>query len=432
MKDIAKQIIIKLLRIESKAILKKYKPQIVGITGTVGKTSTKEAVYAVLSEFEYVRRSPKSYNSELGIPLTIIGAKNPGNDLAGWVKVLLEGLLHIILPSHYPKWLVLEVGTDRPGDISEATEIMKPDIVIVTKLSRTPVHVENFASLEDLFEEKGNLVRSLKPGGTLILNADDEDVVAYRTFSDERIILFGNSAGSDVRADNYEIVYDDGKRARGVQFDIYMTGKEDKSYPVFVEGTLGESHSYHALAAMATAQALGEDLAHAAKSLSRLLPTAGRLRLIDGLKESTIIDDTYNSSPVAVEEALKALKSVKGKRKIAILGDMLELGRFTVDEHRRAGERAAKVADILAVVGIRSRYSAEAALNAGMSEKVVYQFDESIEAGKFLKDAVQKGDVILVKGSQGMRMEKAVLELMAHPEDKEKLLVRQDAEWKNR
>lgn len=435
MREIFKAVVIVLLRYESKAVLKKYKPKIIAITGTVGKTSTRDAVYKALSEFEYARRSPKNFNTEFGIPLTILGAKNPGRSPTGWIKVLFEGLVLIIFPTHYPKWLVLEVGTDRPGDIREITTWLKPDIVIVTKLSKVPVHVENFAGPEDLFEEKGHLVRALRPGGTLILNSDDEDVMNYKNISEEKVMLFGNKFGSDIRAADYGIVYDDQKMPRGIGFNV-LVGEDAEPLPVAISGTLGESHSYHVLAALSVIKLLGEDLRVAAKSFTRENPTPGRVRLIEGLKGSLIIDDTYNSSPVAVEEALKSLKSIKLStrtgRRIAILGDMLELGRFTVDEHKKIGEKSAKVAKLLATVGIRSRYTAETALQKGMGEECVFQFDDSSEAGVFMKDLIKKGDIILVKGSQGMRMEKIVEELMAHPEDREKLLVRQDAEWQNR
>ncbi|MHB1330804.1 MAG: Mur ligase family protein, partial [Minisyncoccota bacterium] len=185
MKEILKQILIKILYKESELILKKHKPKVVAVTGTVGKTGTKDAIYSVLREFEYVRRSPKSFNSEIGIPLTILDVKNPGDDILGWVKVLLEGLLIAFFPSHYPKWLVLEVGTDKPGDIEEITKWLKPDVVVVTKLADVPVHVEAFGSKELLFEEKGKLVQALKTGGTLILNADDERVVAFEELTNE-------------------------------------------------------------------------------------------------------------------------------------------------------------------------------------------------------------------------------------------------------
>ncbi|MBX4189311.1 UDP-N-acetylmuramoyl-tripeptide--D-alanyl-D-alanine ligase [Candidatus Parcubacteria bacterium] len=419
-KSSLKYLVSYLLEKESVAILKKYKPKIVAITGTVGKTSTRDAVFAALSQFVHARKSPKNFNTDIGVPLTIIGRGNPGADLLGWLNVLLEGLILIILPNHYPEWLVLEVGTDRPGDIADLARWLKPDIVIITKLSKVPVHVEAFKNPEELFNEKGNLVRALKEGGTLILNADDEDVMEYRTFTDENIVLFGSTEESDISASHYEIVYDEGGKPTGICFDVSVKGEV---YAVRLPDTLGEQHMSHVLAAMAVCKLLGESLAVAAKSFHKEEPTPGRMRLIPGKNGATIIDDTYNSSPAALEEALNTLEQVKGKRKIAIIGDMLELGKYSSEEHRKAGERAGEIADIFATVGVRAKH---------MGAREELQFNNSTEAAEFMKGEVREGDVVLVKGSQGVRVEKVVEALMAEPEKKKKLLVRQDEEWEKR
>lgn len=430
MKEILKQVLVLILHKLSALVIRRYNPKIIGITGTVGKTTTKDAVYTALARFESVRKSQKSFNSELGIPLTILDSDNPGRDVLGWIRVVIDGLIMLVFKSPYPKWLVLEVGTDKPGDIGLITKWLHPDIVVVTKLSKVPVHVEAFGSPEYLFEEKGNLVKALKPGGTLILNADDEDVMAYKGISEEKLLLFGEKSGSDIGFSDYQIIYDENNLPKGIKFGISF-GDEDLQY-VSLMGTLGEQNISHILVALLIARDLGLDVRLAMNSFKSEQPTPGRMRILDGLKGSTIIDDSYNSSPIALEEALKTLKSIKvsrGHRKIAILGDMLELGRYTVDEHKKMGERASKSANIFVAVGIRSRYAAQEALNNGMSEGKVFQFDDSLEAGMFMKDLIKEGDVILIKGSQGARMEKCVEELMAKPEYKEKLLVRQSADW---
>ncbi len=429
-KDTFKRAVVLLLEKEAKAALKKYKPKIVAITGTVGKTSTKDAVYTALSKFYFVRASNKSFNSEIGIPLTVLNLPNAGSDAFGWIRNILNGLVLILMPSHYPEWLVLEVGTDKPGDIQSVTKWLTPDIVIVTRLSKVPVHVEAFDSPEDLFEEKGNLVKALKRGGTLILNADDPDVVAYKNLSEEKIVLFGNSSGSDISSRDMEILYDERNMPKGITFKVVSEGEE---YPVYLCGTIGEHHAYHVLAAFAVCRTIGEHLSIAAKAFKNHEPTPGRLRIIEGIKESAILDDTYNSSPVALEEALKSLGNLeKAKRRIAILGDMLELGRFSVDEHKKMGVLAVKYADVLVTVGVRSRYAADSALDSGMDESKVLQFDDSREAGDYVQNIIEPGDAILVKGSQGVRMERVVEEIMAHPKDKQMLLVRQDKEWQKR
>ena len=157
------------------------------------------------------------------------------------------------------------------------------------------------------------------------------------------------------------------------------------------------------------------------------------MRIVAGLKDTVIIDDTYNSSPTAAERALSTLLELKtGGSRIAVLGDMLELGQFSVREHEKLGEQAAETADVLFTVGVRARKIAEGALEAGMNEKRIFQYDDAVSAGRELQNYIKKGDVILVKGSQGIRCERIVADIMAHPEQAEALLVRQSSVWLNK
>lgn len=435
MKQILRQIVIFILQKEAQAVLKKNKPQIVAVTGTVGKTSTKDAIYTALSNFYVTRKSQKSFNSEFGVPLTILGIQNISSvnvsldSFFFWLKVILKGIDLVLLPSFYPEWLVLEIGADHPGDIQKITKWIKPDVTVITKLSKTPVHVEFFSSVEEVFEEKGYLVRALKPGGVLILNADDEDVLSYKNLSEEKVILFGNTPDADIEGSDYQVIYDENKLAKGIKFEVRV---ENESYPIILEETLGSHHAYHILAALAVVKAVGESVEIASKNMGKHKPTPGRMRLLPGIKNTLVIDDSYNSSPVAVTEALNALNSLKAKRKIAVLGDMLELGKYSRDAHAKVGEEVEKVTDILVTVGVRARTIADSALDFGMDESAIFQFDDSQEAGEFLQNIIKKGDVILVKGSQGVRMEKIVAEIMAEPENREELLVRQDGFWKSK
>jgi UDP-N-acetylmuramoyl-tripeptide--D-alanyl-D-alanine ligase len=157
------------------------------------------------------------------------------------------------------------------------------------------------------------------------------------------------------------------------------------------------------------------------------------MRIVPGLKATTIIDDCYNSSPIAAKQAVQALQELTyTKRKIVVLGDMLELGKFSSGEHVRLGKQVADVADILVTVGIRAKGIAEGALSSGMSEKHIFQYEEVARAGRELQNLIQPGDAILVKASQGIRLEKIVEEIMAHPDKAAEVLVRQDPEWKHR
>jgi UDP-N-acetylmuramoyl-tripeptide--D-alanyl-D-alanine ligase len=274
-------------------------------------------------------------------------------------------------------------------------------------------------------------VEALDEKGTLILNADDEDVLAFRELVPNPVLLYGIADNADVHGESFATIRADGGTPEGVSFAA-VVGTEP--HAVEIRGGLGVQQMYPALAALAAAKALGYDVAKAAAALKDHEPPRGRMRLIPGVKGSMVIDDTYNASPVAVAEALNALAEEKRPRhrRIAILGDMLELGIHSVDEHKKAGELAAASAEILCTVGLRARSIAEGALNAGMDEAKVFQFEDSREAGKHVEILLKKGDVVLIKGSQGMRMERAVAEMMAEPQKKGSLLVRQDKEWQER
>jgi UDP-N-acetylmuramoyl-tripeptide--D-alanyl-D-alanine ligase len=431
MKHLLKHIVVSILTWEAKAVIRKYKPVIVAVTGSVGKTSTKDAIFTALAPFVHARKSEKSFNSELGVPLTVLGCPNGWNDPAIWARNILEGLLLILLPNPYPKTLILEVGADRPGDIAAITTWVKPHITVVTRLSKVPVHVEYFANAQALFREKAYLVEALDKDGTLILNADDEDVLAFRGLVENPVLLYGIADNADVHGESFATIRGEGNIPEGISFTAII-GTEP--HAVEIRGGLGVQQMYPALAALAVAKALGYDVARAAAAMKEHEPPRGRMRLIPGVKGSVIIDDTYNASPVATEEALNVLAEEKRPRhrRIAILGDMLELGIHSVDEHKKAGELAAASADILCTVGLRARGIAEGALNAGMDEAKIFQFEDSREAGKHIEVMLKKGDTVLVKGSQGMRMERAVAEMMAEPQKKSVLLVRQDTEWQNR
>jgi len=437
MKNTLKQILISILKWEAKLVLKKYKPRIVAITGSVGKTSTKDAVYAALSKFYFVRKSEKSFNSEIGLPLTILGVPNGWNDPVIWLQNIIAGLELILTREKYPEWLVLEIGADKPGDIRSAAEWVYADAVIITKIGKTPVHIEFFKSLEQLIEEKASLLKAAKKEGLVILNADDAAVFEMKERTKNKIISYGFNDQATLVASNPQILY---KKSRkrinpppdapdGVNFKLNYGGN---SLPVLIEGAFGQNHIYAAMAALAVSFGLDLNMVTSADAMKNYEMPPGRMRLIEGVKNTWIIDDTYNSSPAAMEAALKTLEEIKAKRKIAVLGDMLELGRHTEEAHKHAGKIVSKICDVLVTVGPRARLFAEGALNEGFTEKNIFQFEDSRKAGKFVEQLAEEGDIILIKGSQGVRMERSVEEVMAHPEDKEKLLVRQDSEWLNR
>ncbi len=428
-----KKLIVLVITWQAKIVLKKYHPKIIAITGSVGKTSTKDAIFTVLSKFKTVRKSEKSFNSEVGLPLTILGLPNGWNDPFIWFENIIKGFGLMIMKRPYPEFLVLEVGVGKPGDMKKnVTPWLRPDIVVITRFPDRPVHVEFFGSVENIIEEKSALAYALKKDGILILNHDDEKVYSLHQKSNRKTISFGVSDNSTYHGIYPTYLY---KKERGINIPDGINFKlehDGHTFPVMLPKVLGMHNIGQALAAIACAHELGCDLLESIQAVSNYITPPGRLSLIEGINNSIIIDDTYNSSPVAMAAAIEVLRDIKGKRKIAVLGDMLELGKFTEEEHHLVGEQIFGVADILVVVGPRAKFIAEGAIEKGFNQKEIYSFDSSKTTAKFLEGMIEKGDIVLVKGSQGVRLERAVEAIMEHKELKKTLLCRQDKEWQNR
>jgi len=414
-----------LLALFARAILAKYKPKVVMITGSVGKTSTKDAVAAALKESFYLRASEKSYNSEFGVPLTIIGAKNPWDDAAAWLRTFGEALALILFPNHYPKLLVLEVGADRPNDLWRILKIVTPDAVVVTRLPDIPVHVELYPSAEAVREEEFAPAYLLPEGAPLIVSADDHNALQLALALSVELHTFGAAEDAQVRVENIGPCIEE-RLPCGVRADIIEAGKK---HTLLVRGALGRSQVFAPLAALALARALGVSAEDALKGLASYVPPPGRARILKGKNGALIIDDSYNASPAAVEEIVASLpQPVHGGRRIVVLGDMLELGRYSSDEHARIGKLAATHADVAVSVGVRARPFADAAEASGIP---VMRFQTSDEAAPALADFIHEHDVVLIKGSQSIRTERIVKALLQNPEDVHHL-VRQEAQWLKR
>jgi len=433
MKKIFKKIIVKIITWQARLVLARYHPKIIAITGSVGKTSTKDAIFTVLSKFKSVRKSEKSFNSEIGLPLTILGLPNGWDNPVIWLENIIRGFKIIIFKGSYPEYLVLEVGVGKPGDIKKnVAPWLAPDMVVITRFPDKPVHVEFFGSAEKIIEEKSALAYALKKDGLLILNRDDEKVYALHGKVDRKTISYGIEEDATYHATyptHQSILEDDITVPNGISFKLVYNGN---TYPVLLPHIVGMHYVGSALAALAVASEVGCDILKSINIISEYVTPPGRLSLIEGINNSLLIDDTYNASPVATEAAIEVLKEIKGKRKVAVFGDMLELGKFTEQEHRLIGEKFIGVADFIVTVGLRAKSTADEALKKGFPAKNLRSLDTAILAADFLKTFVKKGDVVLIKGSQGIRLERATAALMAHPEFKDKLLCRQEKEWQNR
>lgn len=412
----------------ARAVVRRYHPRIVMVTGSVGKTATKDAVGAVLTAGFFVRKSEKSFNSEFGVPFTILGVENPWRNPFAWFSVVKSALALLVLPNHYPNMLVLEVGADKPGDIASILRVATPNAVVVTRLPEIPVHVEAYPSPETVQEEEFSPAYALAASAPLIVPDDDPYALdnAMRT-SSAQVFSYGMTPNATVRITDIGYEQTDGK-VSGMRANVGTIGAAQS---LMVKGSVGTTQLLPLAAALATALAFDIPLPEAVKTLENYEAPPGRGRLLAGRNDSIIIDDSYNASPVAVEEALKTLKTFPmhpptGGRRVAILGDMLELGRYSAMEHERIGALAVGAADLIITVGIRARAFAAAA-----EKTKAIHFSDAYAAALALPSRIRKGDVILVKGSQSIRTERIVEALLANPFDASRL-VRQEKVWKKK
>jgi UDP-N-acetylmuramoyl-tripeptide--D-alanyl-D-alanine ligase len=433
MKEILKKITIVIITLEARLILWRYKPKIIAISGTVGKTTTKDMIYTALTGSLNIRKNKKSLNSEFGVPLTIIGSESGWSSSWKWLQIIFNGFIRIFYVENYPAWLVLEVGIDHPGDMKKTARWLKPDVAVFTTYGEIPVHVEFFDSPEGVMEEQTKLLNYVKNDGFILVNADDKNVLKIKNKSHVKAVTYSlTDENVDFYASNYQVAYDkETNKPKGMAFKVNYSGKV---FPINLKGVLGEQYIYPVLISLAIADSIEVSVVDVLANLANFEPVPGRIRIIEGLENSVILDDTYNASPVAVQKALNILKEIEtpGKR-IAVLGDMLELGRYTASEHKKVGELVCDLKiDILIAVGLRAETIAEKALELGMNKEKVFMFRKSEETIELVKNLISANDIVLVKGSQGIRMEKIVVAIMKNPEQRTELLARQEKEWVGR
>ncbi len=415
----------RLLSSYARQVIAHYKPQIIGITGSVGKTSTKEATARVLSRRFSLRETYKNYNNELGLPLTILGEISPGKSIFGWLRVFSKARKLIRGKNNdYPEALVLEMGVDRPGDMDYLTNIIQPSRAIVTKLGQA--HLEFFSSLEELHNEKFKIAKHLPYDGVLIYNGDDENAAKLAEKIKCNSLSFGFGETCDVRADNISISFSE-EAVSGISFKMENAGS---SVPIFLPGAIGRPAVYAALVAAAVGLSYDMNSLEISEALRDFKQPSGRLQLISGINNTLIIDDTYNSSPDSVFEALNAVQEipeVSRKRIWAVLGSMKELGTLSRKGHEDVARAAEGTTDIIVAVGEEAKIIFETI--AANKIKQAYWFENSDQAADYIKDKLVENDLIVVKGSQSARMEKVVKALMAEPEQAARLLVRQEKQW---
>lgn len=420
------KIIEKILAYFAKKAIKKYKPMVIGITGSVGKSSAKEATFAVLSRYFNVRRSLKNYNNELGLPLTILGRLSPGKSIIGWLRVFWMAIGTVLFPEKsYPEILILEMGADHPGDIDYLLSVAPCKIGVVTAVS--PSHLEFFKSLDNIVKDKQRVVSFLPAKGCAILNADDEKVIAMQSKTSAKVLTYGLYEGADIRAleINLEQSLENGKlNLQGLRFKVSYQGA---IVPFFLPNIVAESQVYAALAAVAIGLASDLNLLEIAENLKSYQPLPGRMKPIKGIKSTLIIDDSYNSSPKAALSALENFIKIKSNEEAqtwAVLGDMLELGETSREEHLAVGRLVVALGiDHLIAVGEEAKAIIEAAKRKGMDKEKIKHFEDAQSAGEYLKQNIKENDLILVKGSRAIELEVVVKKIMLSPQHADRLLI---------
>ncbi len=412
MKAQALKSLYKILKRYAVRVIKRHNPFVVAITGSVGKTSTKEAVYKVLHEKfgEDVRATAGNLNAEIGIPLTILGYDNyPSKWL--W-PVFLVGAYFRTLRVKYPKYLIVEMGVEHPGDINYFGSIVQPDIALIT--AATPAHVVNFKSVEEMQAEKVSIGRIVKDGGMVIYNNDDKYLSAQKIESALKYSIVNNS---DFKAINIEV---------DLSGNSYQVKTFDGSIDI-KSNLVGRQMVYAELAAISVAKLLKIEDEVIKSGLSKMSQYPGRVQVLQGVESSTIIDDSYNSNPESAKAALDLLSEIKTEgRKIAILGNMNELGEIEKEAHHELGSYAKGKCDIAIFGGENAEVMQEGYADKKCS-KVFSERDELIYE---LNNFVYQNDIILVKASQnGNYYEEVVKFLMKDKTRAEELLVRQSPEW---
>lgn len=386
-----KRLVLTLINRLGRRVLAKHRPVVIAVTGSAGKTTTKEAITAAVSEQRRTRSAAGSLNTQWGVFLSIVGyekrsgaySRLTASELLGAV---LRGL-RLLSAKEYAEVLVLEMGADRPGDIGYLMGYYPPDVAVVTNVGMS--HLAQFSSVEAIAQEKGELVRGLKKGGTAVLNADDLHVRAMGARAPGAVVWYGVERG-DVRAGRIE------STPEGVSYTLTI-GEYSRRVGLRVRGGAGV---FASLAAISVAHALELDLERSIMALEELEPPPMRLN-VSRFHELTIIDDSYNASPASMKLALAELGTFPG-RKVAILGEMRELGEASAEAHREIGAAAAKAADRVLVVGEEAR---------PMAAGRVGYFDTVEELIAALPGEIRAGDAVLVKASRGVYLERVVEKL---------------------
>lgn len=394
------------LKYMAKAVLLRHHPKVIGITGSVGKTTTKDMIVHIVRQHKTVCFANRNFNNEIGVPLTIIGAKK---DIGSWgdMMCVIGAWIRVLSRSTYPEILIVEMGVDRPGDMEYLLSIVKPDIAVLTAVSFA--HSQFFASIEEIAKEKQKIITQTERSGVAIVNYDDRYTRSVQEKVRDPILFYGTQDGAMYRATDIEVCFRQ-CHATGLSFKLNYEGKV---IPVRLHHLCAQHLVYAALAALAVAHQLHINMIEAVRDLADFVTSPGRMRLLEGKNDVLIIDDTYNASPKAMEAAIKTLHVVPASRRIAVLGDMRELGVVSKEAHEEiAREILRSDIDAVFLVGQEMQH---AYIELAKVRKNVWHKMSSKEIVSDVRVYLEQGDVILVKGSRGIHMEIVTRDLAIDP-----------------
>ncbi len=401
-----------------KAYFKSH-PQVklVVVVGSVGKTSTKMAIATVLSERYRVRVHEGNHNAELSAPLAILGIDYPTyiKSISSWLNVFKAAKYRIKHPDDIDV-IIQEIGSDRIGQVAHAGRYLHPDIAVITAVS--PEHMEFFGSLENVAREE---LKAANFSEMAIINRDDIAGEYAKFLTNPNISTYGSSAAAE-----YYVAEQDFDIMDGISGQFIA---KDWQEPTEIEVKLLGEHTLRSVAAAGVvAIKLGLNSSEVSKGLSKIKSVKGRMNVLRGVKGSTIIDDSYNSSPLAVSSALKTLYRLSAPQKIAVLGSMNELGDTSAAEHTALGKLcdSSQLAWVVTVGEEANKYLALAARENGCQ---VRSFTSAIDAGGFVHSVIEEGAVVLFKGSQGGVYLEEGIKVILHATEEESQLVRQSPSW---
>ncbi len=410
-----------LLNFFAKLIIKKYNPKIIAVIGGIAKSSTQKAIYTVLAHRKRTRFNRQLFEDEKDIPLTVVSNADALKVTAFfWPHVFFDAILNLLFHnSAYPEVFIFEITTEDQLIIKQLLKIFHPNMVVVTASGDMPLGVDTTSNKETAVKNRSKLLEILPSSGYAILNADDLAVLELKEKTRAKTITYGFNESSDISIVNYEIREEKVNigdkhfiKPWGISFKLSYKGS---LVPIRLNGCIGKIHAYVVAAACGTALSHGWNLVKVASYVDDYEPPSGRMKILSGIKNAFIIDDSYNASPFLMKEALIALKSVNTKRRIVVLGDMLEIGKYSPETHEEIGMFAGNFVDILLTVGPRGRFIAEGAKNGGLLANNIFSFDKSEEAAKKLQELLREGDLVLVKGATDLNMEKIIEEVEAEP-----------------